>query len=262
MIIDNNKALDFFSTDISHYGDRFSDLKSYLQLPPDARRYYAKDFETFYNGVYVVTTKTDEYVSLELYGFDADVFTEAYEYAKTLGKEILVFASAYDAKQLVSECTITAVEDSNYEQFGVYGIPHNIPEIEHTCDIAPVTDEDVNVLINASPREWGALPFMLKRSKDIREHLHIAKKDGEYAGYISYSGLTNGYTIIDNVVVHDSFRRQGIAKQLVRYFCDEVMANGNKPFYGWCGSWQSAKLAEAMGFEKLTEPKSVWKISD
>ena len=262
MIIDNNKALDFFSKDISHFGDRFGDLKSYLKLSPDARRYYAKDLARFYDGVYVTTTKTDENVSLELYGFDADIFTEAYEYAKTLGKQILVFASADDAEQLASECTITAVEGSDYEQFGVYGILHNVPEIKRTCDIAPVTDEDVNVLINASPSEWGALPFMLKYSKDIREHLHIAKKDGEYAGYISYSRLTDGYFTIDMVTVHESFRRQGIAKQLVKYFCDDVISNGNKPFYGWTGSWQSARLAEAMGFEKLTEPKSVWKIDD
>lgn len=195
-----------------------------------------------------------------MYGFDVDAFNEAYEYAKTLNEEVLVFASADDAKQLASEYTLTVVEDSDYEQFGVYGTSENIPEVAHTCNIAPLTDDDENVLINASPREWGALSFMLKRQKDIRNHLMIAKKDGKYAGYISYSTLTDGYTLIDMVAVHDSFRHQGIAKQLVRHFCDEVIENGNKPFYGWCGSWQSAKLAEAMGFEKLSEPKLVWKI--
>jgi len=133
----------------------------------------------------------------------------------------------------------------------------SIIEAPRNFEILPINGAFYDQLLES---KWGE--DFVKNFKDKNDYLtnglgYVAYKEGKIIGGVSsYSRFNEGFDI--EIITHQDYRRQGIAKVLGAYFVKECLQANKVPYWD-AAHLGSVKLAESLGYT-LKKPYKVLKI--
>lgn len=153
----------------------------------------------------------------------------------------------------VSEKTRYAMDHTNINRDDLIDIINQPRDFE----ILPIDGEFYDQLLANHWSEDFVINFKDKDDYLTHGKGFVAYKNGQIIGGVSsFSRFNEGYDI--EIITHEKFRRQGVAKVLGAFFVEECLKENKVPYWD-AAHIGSVKLAESLGYT-LNKPYQVLKI--
>jgi len=181
------------------------------------------------DNVYFETSTVGNISAIEevcnIIGDDRVIFGSDFPFGKAWFKD----KKPYDYKDELELFINSNISQSSIEKI-LYTNAYNLLDLDEKPDRIIVRKikksdlEQVNNLITIlceQDRKFLALePKMSLIRQQIRNerHCYVATSENEIVGFMRESGRPEGYSLLEELLVHPEHRRQGIAKKMLRYY--------------------------------------------